>query len=422
MQNDKRHRPTEWDLRVPTAEQLPAFMEPETLAFGEDTTGPELDDWRKLLEPDRWIGAFESPDSDLAVGGAATLSLKLTVPGGEVPAAALTAVGVRPDYRRRGILRTLMRRQLDDARAQGEPLAMLWASEGAIYQRFGYGLAVPDGSFQVATSRTAYVRPVPPEGRVRLVKEEEAAQLIPPVYEAMRVATPGAVSRSEDWWSQVLADPEYSRRGLSPKYRAVYEADGRPEGYAIYRLKDDWDHQGPKGMLEVREAVVTTPRALRELWRYLFDVDLVRTVKAGRVPVPTPLQLLLAEPRALGLVAGDGLWVRLVDLPGALTARRYGTLEELVLEVGDDFCDWNAGTWRIRTSGEPGAAVAEVERTDVQPDLVLDTSDLAAAYLGGTRPTVLAAAGRIEERTEGAIRRLDALLASEHTPWCVSMF
>ncbi len=167
-------------------------MEPTTLAFAEATSGAQVDDWAELLEPDRWIGAFEHPESDTALGGAAALTLRLTVPGGEVPAAAVTAVGVRPDHRRRGILRALMRRQLDDVHARGEPVAILWASEGAIYQRFGYGLAVADGSFEVSTRRTAYVRPVSRQGRVRIVSELESAELIPGVYETMRAATPGA--------------------------------------------------------------------------------------------------------------------------------------------------------------------------------------------------------------------------------------
>lgn len=412
-----------WHIRVPAPDDVRSYMEPLRLAFAEEFSEAEIDDWLKLCEPPRWLGAFEDAQSALVAGVASAYTLRLTVPGGEVAAAAVTGVGVRPDFHRRGILRALMRRQLDDVRAIGEPVAVLWASEGVIYQRFGYGLAAIDGSFEVDARRTAFARPMPPEGRVRIVSQEESARLIPPVYEAMRAATPGALSRSEAWWNDaVLADPEYSRRGASTKFRVVFEADGVAEGYAIYRIKDDWDHRGPKSTLEVKEAVVTTPRALRGLWRYLFEVDLVRTVKAFRVPVPAPLQQLLAEPRALGLVAGDGLWLRLVDLPAALAARRYATADSLVLEVSDAFCPWNAGRWRIAAEGQLWDAAARATRVDEAPDLVLDTTDLAAIYLGGQRPSHLAAAGRIEQRSEGALRRADAMFAAERNPWCVSMF
>jgi predicted acetyltransferase len=414
---------TDWHIRVPAPAEIPTFMTPIALAFAEDPTPAEIDDWLKLLEPDRWLGAFEDPSSEVVTGCASAVSLRLTVPGGEVAAAGVTGVGVRPDHRRRGILSALMRRQLADVHERGELVAVLWASEGAIYQRFGYGLAAMDGIFEVAVARTAYARSRPPEGRVRIVSEAESADLIPPIYEAMRAQTPGALSRSEAWWLDgVLADPEYSRRGASAKFRVVYEAAGAAEGYAIYRVKDEWDHRGPRYVLEVREAVTTTARALRGLWRYLFDVDLVRTVKANRVPLPTPLQHLLAEPRALGLVANDGLWLRLVDLPAALQARRYGVADSIVLEVSDDLCPRNAGRWLVRTTGESGAAVADVSRTHESPDIVLDTADLAAIYLGGTRPADLAAAGRIEARTPAALDRVSAMFASARSPWCVMMF
>ena len=412
-----------WDLRVPKPDQLKSFMAPTHMAFGEATSGPGVDDWARLIEVDRWLGAFESPRSEVPVGAAAALSMRLTVPGGEVPAAAVTAVGVRPDHRRRGALSALMRRQLDDVHERGEPVAILWASESAIYQRFGYGLATFDGSFEIASGRTAFTRQPTPEGRVRLVTEEESRSLVPPVYETMRRTTPGAISRSEDWWNiGVLADPEYSRQGMSEKYRVVYEADGAPEGYAIYRIKPDWDHLGPKGVMEVREAVATTPRALAAIWRYLFDVDLIASIKASHVAVPNPLQHLLAEPRALGLVVGDGLWVRLVDLPAALGARRYATTDELVFEVADATCTWNEGRWRIRTGRQSGAAGATVEPTTDAADIALDTTGLAAAYLGGSRLIDLAAVGRIAELTPGAVARANALFTADREPWCVSMF
>ena len=148
----------------------------------------------------------------------------------------------------------------------------------------------------------------------------------------------------------------------------------------------------------------------------------MRTTKAGRVAVPHPLQLALADPRALGLTTGDGLWVRLVDLPAALAARRYGAAGTLVLDVADAFCPWNAGRWRLSAAGEAGSAVATVERTDAPADLALDVADLAAAYLGAFRPSDLARADRVEELVPGALRRADALFASDRTPWCVTMF
>jgi predicted acetyltransferase len=413
---------TAWHVRAPEPDELAAFSVPVQLAFGGDLGEAELEDWLKLAEPERWLGAFESSASSLVGGVASAYSMRLTVPGGEVPVAAVTGVGVRPDHRRRGILRALMERQLADVRERGEPMAVLWASESAIYARFGYGLATFDGYFEVETTRTAFAQPRPPEGRVRIVDEDEAISRIPSVYDAMRRTTPGALSRSQEWWRQVMADAEYSRHGAGPKQRVIFEVDGRAEGYALYRIRDDWDERGPKAILEVPEAIATSPRATRELWRYLFDVDLVRTVKATRVALPSPLQHLLADPRALGLVVRDGMWLRLVDMPAALGARRYGAADELVFDVRDDLCPWNTGRWRMRTVGDAGSAEARVERSEAPADLELETADLATIYLGGVRLPELAAAGRVSERTPGALLRADAVFHTERAPWCSMMF
>ncbi len=409
-----------YPIRTATPETARSFLSPLVVAFGEEFTEAEFDDWLRTLEVERLIAAF---DGETPVATAGAFTFRLTVPGGDVAAAGVTAVGVEPGHRRQGVLRSLMRHQLDDVRGRGEPVAILWASESAIYQRFGYGLGTLNGSFEIDRGRTAWLRPWAPEGRMRLVDEVEALATFPPVYELMRAATPGALTRTEDWWRwAILRDAEYMRHGASPKFRYVCEVDGAAEGYAIYRTKGEWDERGPKGQLLVVEAMAVTPRAERAVWSFLFGVDLMRTTKAGRAPLPHPLQLALADPRALGITAGDGLWVRLVDLPAALAARSYGAAGALVLEVSDAFCPWNAGRWRLVAAGEAGSAAAAVERTDAPADLALDVADLGAAYLGAFRLSDLARAGRVEELVTGALRRADVMFAADRSPWCATMF
>lgn len=319
-----------YELRTPTPEDLRRFLAPLPKAFGEEYTDAEFEADSHTFEPERIVAAF---DGDESVGCAGAYSVRLTIPGGEVDAAAVTLVAVSPSHRRRGILRSLMRHQLDEVRERGEPVAILWASEGAIYQRFGYGLATLNGTFDIERTRTAFAHPADPEGRIRIVTPDEAERQFPQVYERGRVATPGALSRSGAWWHwNILRDADYMRRGSGPKYLALYEVDGEPEGYAIYRVKSDWDHRGPRNELQVREVVAPTARAERDLWRWLLDIDLVAQVKGVHQPAMHPLLLLLAEPRRLGLSIGDGLWIRIVDLPAALAARSYAAAGELVLE------------------------------------------------------------------------------------------
>jgi predicted acetyltransferase len=174
--------------------------------------------------------------------------------------------------------------------------------------------------------------------------------------------------------------------------------------------------------------VATGPRAERDIWRWLFDIDLVGRIQADRVPVPPPLFHVLAEPRRLGLTVLDGLWVRVVDLPAALAGRRYAAEGRLVIEVDDAFCPWNAGRWAIEPAApdptDAGGATrpAHVARTDRPADLALDASSLGAVYLGGTLFRELAAAGRVAELTPGSVRLADAMFASDRTPWCSTMF
>lgn len=409
-----------YPIRTATADTVRGYFVPLMAAFGEELTDAEYEEWRHTLELDRAIAAF---DGETPVAAAAAFTFRMTVPGGEVGAAGVTAVGVEPGHRRQGILRSMMRHQLDDVRGRGEPVAILWASEAPIYQRFGYGLAALNGSFEIDRGRTTWLRPGEPAGRMRLVTEEEALATFPGVYDRVRVATPGALSRTEDWWRWgILRDAEHSRRGAGPKLRYLYEVDGRPEGYAIYRVKSEWDERGPKSQLLVVEALGTSPDAERAAWSFLFGVDLVRTISSRRAAMPPSIFLALADPRAFGLQASDGLWVRLVDLPAALAARQYAAPGELVVEVTDLFCPWNAGTWRIAASGAPGEATATIERTEASPDLEVDVADLAAAYLGAFRLSDLARAGRVGERTPGALRRADAMFASDRAPSCITMF
>jgi predicted acetyltransferase len=407
-----------FELRAATSrDDLPRFLVPVARAFGQEIDEPEWQSDINTLEPERVFAAFEG---DEAVGAAGALTFRLTVPGGAVAAAGVTVVGVSPSHRRKGILRSMMRHQLDDVHERGEPVAILWASEGAIYQRFGYGLATLSATLNMAQVRSSYRRPVEARGRVRLVSDDEALATFPAIYEQTRPTIPGAISRSAELWRwQVLFESDQARRKGGPKFRALLEIDGAPAAYAIYRLSNDWDTDGPKGEVSVLDVAATTPAAERELWRWLLDIDLVERIRGWRQPVAHPLLLMLAEPRRLGLLVGDGLWLRIVDLAAALGARTYAAEGKLDLGVEDEFCPWNMGRWRLTVrSGGSGT----IERTDAEPDLVLDTNDIASAYLGAFRFADLARAGRVVERRPGAIARADSMFATAHVPWCATMF
>jgi predicted acetyltransferase len=403
-------------IRTCRPDEFETFLVTCEAAFGMDVRDRDVERFRRIIPSDRTFAAF---DDDVMVGTTGSFPFTLTVPGAEVPAGGVTMAGVLPSHRRRGVLSGLMRAHLVDARERGEPVAVLWASEATIYGRFGYGLATRQCEMSIERDRARLRDDAPPLGRVRLLDEAAATKVLPDVYERVRASTPGMFVRSHDWWvAHTLVDDAEDRQGGGPLFRAVWEDDGRAEAYALYRVHSGWDEGLPSGRLEVAEALATSARAEREMWRFLFGIDLVARITAHFVPVSHPLFFLVEEARRLRLAIKDGLWLRVVDVPSALAARTYGIDGELVLELADDLCPWNAGRWRV----EVGGGRARVAPTERPADLALGIAALGSMYLGGVSAAELAAAGLVDELRPGAVARASHMFWSERAPWCPEVF
>jgi predicted acetyltransferase len=349
------------------------------------------------------------------VGGAGTASFDVSVPGGAtVRCGGVTVVGVLPTHRRRGVLNAMMREQLADSRARDDAIACLWASETAIYPRYGYGIASRIGEMTLDRHRTAFAEPFRPCGEVRLVDADEAARVFPALYERMRRERAGMMSRTDAWWRTRRLDDDPARRKGGPLAHALLQLDGEPAGYALYRVTQDWQGGVTRGTVRILEAVTPTPESARELWRWLLDFDWTSQFVAGMLPIDHPLFLLLAEPRGMALRVEDGILARLVDVEAALGARPFADGGAVVLDVVDEAASWNAGRFRLSSDG--------VARTDAEPELRLGVGALSSAYLGGFRFAELARALRLEELRPGAVARADALFAVAAEPWCAEIF
>jgi predicted acetyltransferase len=396
------------EIRPPRGDdELRAGMQAAETAFGEELTDMDWARESKSMPAARALVAFED---GRAVGLAGAYSFELTVPGGQLPVAGVTWVGVASSHRRRGILREFMTQQLQDFREWGEPIAALYASEPSIYGRFGYGIAAPGAGIDADRAAFSLRDDIAPQGSWRLIGADEAYDRFAPVYERVRVQRPGMLTRTEHWWREHrLSDPKEWRHGAGPKLYALLELDGEAAAYAIYRVKHDWDQ---KGEVRVTEAFGDGAAATRELWRYLFCIDLTGRVKYWLCDPAAPFFLMARDARSLNLKFGDGLWLRLVDLEAALRGRSYAG-GSVVLEVRDELCPWNAGRYRV---GE------QVERTDDQADLELDIADLASAYLGAFDFHRLAHAGRVRALREGALEQASALFRTPLPPWCPEVF
>jgi predicted acetyltransferase len=401
-------------IRNPRDSELPRLQRVLDAAFGGELSPEEeegvLAAARKTMPLDRALLAFEGSEP---VGVAAAWPFLLTVPGGELPCGGVTWVGVLPTHRRRGVARELMRRQLDDFHERGEPLAALWTAEYAIYGRFGYGIAAPAYTIDAERAGFAFRDDPGAVGQMRLVTREEALELLPPVYDRVRAGRTGMVSRSRDWWSEQRLATYWDGEGAGRRFHAVLELDGAVAGYAVYRVQSKWEHSLPEGTVRVAEALGVSLPATREVWRYLFSIDLTTRVRCGILDPASPLALGVVDPRRLHLEYNDGLWLRLVDVDAALRARSWNGGDGLLVEVRDRFCPWNEGRYRIG---------ANAGRANGEPDLALDVSDLASLYLGGIDAGRLHAVGRIDERSPGAVERAAALLRVPLPPFCPEAF
>lgn len=400
------------EIRPATAEEFPDVVRPIMHYFGRSPGEEFTARFGPIIPPDRIHAAF---DDGQVVGSGGAFPFETGVPGGLIRAAGITLVGVLPTHRRRGIFGGLMRAQMNDIHERGEPIAYLWASEDALYGRFGYGVASFCGSIDLGRDRSAYDREFEPAGRVRLLDADEA---VDPFYEIQRAAAarhPGMFVRTKEWWRhRRLADPEWAREGGGEQVRALLELDGNPAAYALYRLHFSAERGIPNGFTNVIEAVGNSPEATREIWRYLLDIDWMARVRADLLPFDHELFLLLRDPRRLRFELRDGLWVRVVDVEAALNARSFKQAEPVVIEVHDEYCAWNSGRWRVTPGG--------VERTDAEAELALPASSLGSAYLGGFSFGELARAGRVEELADGGLDRADALFRADRYPWCPEIF
>ena len=385
------------------------------VAFGWGVSDKDMEMWQQIFEHERVFGVYAG---ERLVGAGANYSFDLTIPGGTLPTAGVTLIGVKPSHRRRGALRKIIAALHGDAAQRNEPLAVLWASESSIYQRFGYGVATMAMVIDAERDRMSFVEDSGPVGEWRQVDEAEALEVLPAIYDEVRARTPGMYKRSEAWWkAHVLYDPEEHREGAGPAFTFVLELDGRDAAYAIYRVKGEWDLSF-KGSVNLVEGMGTSPVADKELWRFLTGVDLVATVKAERQPADYPVHLWVTEPRRLRSIVAEALFLRILDVEKALTARSYGAPGSIVLDIIDEHQPSNAGRWRLDASG----AAATLERTDAAADVRLDIRDLASVYLGAFLLSDLLAAGRGSSSSEDAARLFDDMFRTPRKPWCPEVF
>ena len=409
---------TDLELRPIDRTEFPAFYRALSEVFLEDPKDSDRESLGSVFEPERSLAAL---DDGQIVATAGIYTRDMTVPGGPRPVAGVTVVSVQPTHRRRGLLTAMMRRQLTGLHEeQREPVAALWASEGGIYGRFGYGVAARQLAW-TGSKEKLRIRPGVPlgTGRVVLAPPEQARPHEEAVYEALRPTSVGFLARPGAWADRLAADPESHRGGASARRHALHtEQDGSVSGFAVYRTKWAGEPGRNESLVDVGDVLATTPEAYAALWAFLAGIDLTPRLSRHRAPLDDPLQHISADVRALEMSVYDSLWVRLADVGRALAARAYGTAVDVVFDVRDEFCPWNAGRWRLSADG----VGAVCEPTSDQADLALSSTELGAVYLGGPTLAALGAAGLVTELRPGALAAASRAFAGDRMPWCPEVF
>ena len=384
-------------------------------SFGFDIEDPKrLEIYVEMMEWDRSRAAV---DGDEIVGTAGAFSLDLTVPGSTMPCGGTTVVSVLPTHRRQGILRSMIDSHLADVRDREEPIAGLWASDSAIYGRFGYGCAAYGTDVEITREHTQFHRLAPTPAPVRLLRLEEAKDALPPFYDRVRRDIPGFYARSEPWWRlRRFRDESDGRNGATAYRYAVTETGGRVTGFVQYRFKDTWSDGHGTGEVRIRELVAEDPAGWAGLWRFALDHDLTAKILAPDRSTRDPLFEMLAGTRRAARKVGDSLWIRIMDVAKALEGRSYSATANVVVQFHDPL-DASTSIWRLDLTPDGSSVTPSTD----EPDVVMDLEDLGACFLGEARFDALGRAGRLSG-DRGHLLALDHAFTWSPGPWCPEVF
>ena len=360
-------------------------------------------------------------DGEDIVGTCSGVDMDVGVPGGIAPMAGITNVAVSPTHRRRGILTHMMHRQLRQEHERGFPLAGLWASEAPIYGRYGFGMAVEQQEVQIECDRSTFRADNPAataSGKVRFATAGNIRQVGPDIWRRKMAATPGMASRLAPQWRR--SHPEPSDKRFDDVFNVTYSEDSETLGFASYRISDSLDpDELAFKTLKVRELIALNPRAEAKIWRFLLDIDLVHRVQHESHPVRSLLWRLLVDPRCMAQKPYDALWLRILHVPKALSARTYSVPGELVIKVVDEFCDWTSGSYALEVSSD-GSAVCNPADASVDIEMPIET--LGAIYMGEHDLRSLHAAGRCDEVSRGSLESAAAMFSDTRVHHVVAEF
>jgi predicted acetyltransferase len=419
------------EIRVERATDAARYLASDKLVWF-DAWGADPLEWqvRSLPEDQRFaaevVGSEVDPGTYAGIYG--VRPMQLSVPDGAgsgraVPVAGLTWVGVHPDHRRRGLLTAMMRHHVEQTRREGVHLSALHASEPGIYGRHGYGLA--SWELEVSVGRgTTFTAPHLEERaaaittRLGTVDDPQMSERRRQIDLDLMTSNVGTIVGAPEFYDDLSHVTAEEIRDSEPPRVLIAVEGGRDVGYVVFKRKHKWPNSRPAAEVSV-SSFCGGPAARLALIRRVTDLDLSGTTTVYGIASGDPLLSWVQGPRGLGDVKPyDSLWVRLVDLSAAVSARGYEGSCDVVVEVDDASAPWNAGRWRIRVEDGTG----EAARTDDEAEVSLSVSALGAAYLGGANLSEMARGGVVGEHRPGAVRELWRAFRTDAGPYAARGF
>ncbi|MFW5472109.1 GNAT family N-acetyltransferase [Knoellia sp. CPCC 206450] len=409
-----------------TRARVRGWVEAVHRSFHEQTPSDEhLEKWLTVQRGEEAVlrGVWEQPDLPLAgaipVATFGYFDKHLNTGASMLLVRMITDVTVSPTHRRRGLMRRLMTEHLDEAAREGLAVAVLTASEGSIYQRFGFGVATTEQSVRIDTSAKFRMRrPVDDDGRVVLVEPGPGWESMRTAYERFHEATRGSLERP-GYYETWLRGYDWEEQGEDRAQRVAVrlDADGRPDGFVVWAVKEVDDAYE----VRVRDLIGVTPQARLALWQFVADIDLA-DVAVATTPNLDPLPLALVDHRVVRVrQRPDHVWVRVLDVPAALAARPWFADDVLTLRVHDPLGHADGHFTLGTADGRVHVTPAGESEADVEPDVELDVETLGALYLGGVRVPSLVDAGRLTGSTD-SLERFAAMADGGPTPRCATHF
>jgi predicted acetyltransferase len=307
------------------------------------------------------------------------------------------------------------------AKERGDALGVLIPAEYPIYGRFGYAPATRTVTYRYLPRARGATPVGGVVGTVRHAEPAELGDVADTIFAVSRRQRPGQMDRRHPYWARTFGLDGRSVPPGSEKTWAVHEGPDGPDGLVSWRVTRGFEISEPwSGALRVFDLVAATDDAYRDLWTYLAGIDLIGEIELNERPVDEPVQLLLPDARTVRQHAvTDFLWLRLLDVPTALAARRYATDGELVLDVVDDgLGGYGTGRVALTASGDDVTCTP----TSRPADLRLSQRALASSYLGGHTLRERRIVGDVEELADGGIARFDAMFRTAVAPWNQTWF